>query len=383
MTIKNNLVKTFLTSITFDSLSRKIKNPCLVINFNFNQRRNSMKNSKNKFLIAALSFMLLFSVSCKNEDKTGGGTGNYGSNTKTNNYVPTPNPDPTPTPPPVIPGQLTASATSDIKIIVTDNGMHSAGSIAFEVNPPELKNTGDLTVSIESVNTNRLNESFLQFKPEDFNSLTPISTELTLSESGLKKTNQIMNSGSISSLIYSYDVTFKFTTTSDTVSNKTATAKSTVRLYKYKLVTAQMLEDMIKTTPKLTVSNRYQSIYDNYEDSFDIDFSKLTYTAGLKTISINNANGTMTLPAKETSTFSKYLCGFDSINFGTDENSKFLYTRRSLGTTTVSADGKTLTANYKFPLKREYIWDNNMTFATNEGLNIEFRLDKGKWIDGF
>ena len=32
MTIKNNLVKTFLTSITFDSLSRKIKNPCLVIN---------------------------------------------------------------------------------------------------------------------------------------------------------------------------------------------------------------------------------------------------------------------------------------------------------------------------------------------------------------
>ena len=144
-----------------------------------------------------------------------------------------------------------------------------------------------------------------------------------------------------------------------------------------------MLEDMIKTTPKLTVSNRYQSIYDNYEDSFDIDFSKLTYTAGLKTISINNANGTMTLPAKETSTFSKYLCGFDSINFGTDENSKFLYTRRSLGTTTVSADGKTLTANYKFPLKREYIWDNNMTFATNEGLNIEFRLDKGKWIDGF
>ena len=253
-----------------------------------------------KLFIILLSLTLLFSISCSNEDTTGGGTGNYSSNTKTNNYVPTPTP--------VIPGQLTASATSDIKIIVTDNGMHTAGSIAFEVNPPELKNTGDLTVSIESVNTNRLNNSFLQFKPEDFNSLTPTSTELTLSESGLKKTNQIMNSGSISSLIYSYDVTFKFTTTSDTVSNKTATAKSTVRLYKYKLVTAQMLEDMIKTTPKLTVSNRYQYIYDNYEDSFDIDFSKLTYTAGLNTISINGANGTMTLPAKETSTFSKLLC---------------------------------------------------------------------------
>lgn len=338
-----------------------------------------MKNIK--ILIATLLFLLLFAISCSNEDKTGGGTENYDSNTKTNNYVPTPNPnpDPTPTPPPAIPGQLTASATSNIEIIVTDDGMHTAGSIAFAVNPPELKNTGDLTVSIESVNTNRLNKSFfLQFKPEDFNSLTPTSTKLTLSESGLKKTNQIMNSASLSSLNYSYDITFKFTTTSDTVSNKTATAKSTVRLYKYELVTAQMLEDMIKTTPKLTVSNRYQ-LYDNYEDSFDIDFSKLTYTAGLKTISINNASGTMTLPARETSTFSKLLCKLDSIKFGTDANSKFLSMRNSMGTITVSADGKVLTANYKFPLKREYIWDNNMTFATNEGLNIEFRLDKGKW----
>ena len=31
----HNLVKSFLTSITFDSLSRKIKNPCLVINTKF------------------------------------------------------------------------------------------------------------------------------------------------------------------------------------------------------------------------------------------------------------------------------------------------------------------------------------------------------------
>ena len=34
MTIKNHLVKSFLTLINFDSLSRKIKNPCLVINLN-------------------------------------------------------------------------------------------------------------------------------------------------------------------------------------------------------------------------------------------------------------------------------------------------------------------------------------------------------------
>ena len=53
MTIKNNLeilnsVKTFLTSITFDSLSRKIKNPCLVINKNsFSRRKLSCIISKN------------------------------------------------------------------------------------------------------------------------------------------------------------------------------------------------------------------------------------------------------------------------------------------------------------------------------------------------
>ena len=74
-----NLVKTFLTSITFDSLSRKIKNPCLVINKNLFQKENlkKMKNSKNKKLftymvVGALSLAL--SVSCSNEDTTGGGS---------------------------------------------------------------------------------------------------------------------------------------------------------------------------------------------------------------------------------------------------------------------------------------------------------------------
>ena len=67
-----NLVKSFLTSINFDSLSRKIKIPCLVINFNFYTKEDiRMKNIKT-ILIAVLSFMLLFSISCKNDDKTGG-----------------------------------------------------------------------------------------------------------------------------------------------------------------------------------------------------------------------------------------------------------------------------------------------------------------------
>ena len=64
MTVKNNfailnLVKTFLTSITFDSLSRKIKNPRLVINKKFLQGVTDMKK-----LLIIFTILLLFVVSC-------------------------------------------------------------------------------------------------------------------------------------------------------------------------------------------------------------------------------------------------------------------------------------------------------------------------------
>ena len=66
-----NLVKTFLTSIkfTFDNLSRKIKNPCLVINKNFLKGDFTMKSKQ--IIIMLLSFIILFAISCKNDDKTG------------------------------------------------------------------------------------------------------------------------------------------------------------------------------------------------------------------------------------------------------------------------------------------------------------------------
>ena len=67
-----------LTSINFDSLSRKIKNPCLVIKKNLYQKEIfKMKILKTKKLftymvVGALSLAL--SVSCSNEDTTGGGS---------------------------------------------------------------------------------------------------------------------------------------------------------------------------------------------------------------------------------------------------------------------------------------------------------------------
>ena len=69
----HNLVKTFLTSITFDNLSRKIKNPCLVINKNLFQKENlKMKNSKNKKLFTYMvvgALVIALSISCKSNEE--------------------------------------------------------------------------------------------------------------------------------------------------------------------------------------------------------------------------------------------------------------------------------------------------------------------------
>ena len=67
MTIKNNLVKSFLTSIkfTFDSLSRKLKNPCLVINTKFILRSSYMNNKK--IILIVLSVLTVAFVSCKDK----------------------------------------------------------------------------------------------------------------------------------------------------------------------------------------------------------------------------------------------------------------------------------------------------------------------------
>ena len=67
----HNLVKTFLTSITFDSLSRKIKNPCLVINKNFLKEDFTMKSKQ--IIIMLLSVLVFAFASCKNNENPEGG----------------------------------------------------------------------------------------------------------------------------------------------------------------------------------------------------------------------------------------------------------------------------------------------------------------------
>ena len=78
--INKGLQPLVLTSITFDSLSRKIKNPCLVIKKNLYQKEIfKMKILKTKKLFTYMvvgALVMALSISCKNEDKTGSGDGN-------------------------------------------------------------------------------------------------------------------------------------------------------------------------------------------------------------------------------------------------------------------------------------------------------------------
>ena len=253
--------------------------------------------------------------------------------------------------------------------------MHSAGSLSFWVSPYELGNAGNFTVSIDSVAKATGNSSSLELTPADFSSLTPSSKELTLSEAGLTKVNSA--SGLVDATAYKYDITFKFATTSDTVSNKTASYTSTVSLYKVVSVTKDMLKTMITSTPKKqNIPNR--SRIDGHNDYFSIDFSKASISYDLKSVTFNNMSG-MTDPTKD-STYSPYASGLRTLIFGgTAEDRKFA--SHLCKNATISTDGSLLTLNYVFTLNRGYVLDNDISFITNEGLNIKVQfIGKGKWV---
>ena len=196
--------------------------------------------------------------------------------------------------------------------------MYSAGKVSFTVSPYELERTENYTVSIDSVEKATGNNSSLELTPADFNSLTPTTKELTLSDEGLAKVNSATDLADATA--YKYDITFKFTTTSDAVSNKTVTSKSTVSLFKVVSVTKYMLINMIKATPGFTVKNR--SDIDGFDDSFKI-FSLLPDDA-YKVIYINEAAGGGMTGTTRASTFSPNASGLTTIRFGTAETSKFI-----------------------------------------------------------
>ena len=318
---------------------------CLLIN-----------NYFKAFLIPLFSFILLSSISCSSNEAPG-------------------NEDPGDS---ITLGTLTASATSNITINIANKTVYSTGKVSFTVRPYELEGTENYTVSIDSVEKATGNNSSLEFTPADFNSLTPTTKELTLSDEGLAKVNSANDL--IDATAYKYDITFKFTTTSDTVSNKTVTSKSTVSLFKIVFVTEEMFKNMIKTTPKLTVTNR--SDIDGREDSFEINFSILSLT-DLKEILIGNTQG-MNGPTRD-STFSPNASGLTTIRFGTTETGKFIssnYCKHTLIFTEAFKAYTSIHLNYIFTLKEGYILDDSISFITNEGIELHVVFAHvGKWVE--
>ena len=357
------------------------------VNFLSKAKQSKAKQSKAKrelraltnnpfktFLITLLSLTLLFSISCSNEGTTGGDTGDdYWYNPDTNDIIP----------PPSTPGKLTASATKNITINIANQKVHSAGSVSFLVRPYELEKAGNFTVSIDSVAKATGNSSSLELTPADFSSLTPSSKELTLSADGLAKVNSA--SGLADATAYKYDITFKFTTTSDTVSNKTASYTSTVSLYKVVSVTKDMLKTMITSTPKKeNIQNR--SKIDGHNDYFSIDFSQASISYDLKTTTIHQTAGMITTPQNKASTFSPSASGLKTLQFGTTDTRKFISSGYCKTNTISGSSGDSvdyvLDLNYVFTLKSGYVLDNNISFITNEGLTLKVMfLDKGKWVE--
>ena len=256
--------------------------------------------------------------------------------------------------------------------------MHSTGSISFIVRPYELERAENFSVSIDSVAKATGNNSSLELTPTDFSSLTPTTKELTLSADGLAKVNAA--SGLEDARAYKYDITFKFTTTSDTVSNKTVSYTSTISLYKATSVTQAMLREMIKSTGSKTIPNRSAEAYDNFSDSFKIDFSQASLSYDLKTITFNSQGAGMTDPTGDSTYYPSYLTSTLYFIFGTTDTRKFVSSHDC--NHTISQDGKTLTATYVFTLKSGYVLDDNISFITNEGLKIKVMfLGKGKFVD--
>ena len=328
-----------------------------------------------KLFIALLSLILLFAISCSNKGTTGGESGeNYydgggssggdsgssggGSSIQTKQQFKV----------------LSFSKTSTIKIL--NNTNYEAGSVSYLVTPYSLK---DYTVSILLVSKATGNTSSLNLDILDF-SYDKASKKLTLTSAGLNKVSSA--SSLVDATAYKYDIQFMFSTTSDTVSNKTVYATNTVSLFKVKEVTKADLTTIIKTIPKeANIPNR--SKIDGHNDyAFSIDFSK---ASGIESISsssqyvtINNMAG-MTDPTNANSTYSPYGSGLTTLQIPRGNYFSYIYCKSDA--MTISTDGSSLTVPYIFTLKDGYILNKDISFITNEGLKFKVLfLNKGKWV---
>ena len=293
--------------------------------------------SLKTFLITLLSLTLLFSISCSNEDTTGGGGDSF-TDIEEDYYN-----------------------TNNMTVISqASSSVYSKGTIGFIV-----WGISDYNVSIESVNNG---SNPLTLEPSDF-SYDKSAKELTLSSSGLTKF-QSSSANLTAKQKYQYTITFKFETSSDS-----KTLDVNVNLIKAEVITKTEIETMIQSmgTVDIPATNMAES---SLKAPFDFSISTFSPTAphfkaenkdmGLEAYYYTSSGVTYTLWALEkTENFKKYFSGYGG---------KGGY---------IVVKGLNLTFSSLLHLKEGYALSSEVAHITSDGLSIQLTLNiagKQSWV---
>ena len=287
--------------------------------------RSLTNNPFKTFLIALLSLTLLFSISCSNEDTTGGGNTFSDIQEGYNN-------------------------TNTITVISqTSSSVYSAGTIEFFV-----YGVSDYNVSIESVNNG---SNPLALEPSDF-SYDKSSKKLTLSSSGLTKF-QSSSASLTAKQKYQYAITFKFETSSDS-----KIFDVNVNLIKAEVITKTEIEAMIKSMGTIYIPATNMA---DESKKANFDFSASTFSSGVPNFNAKIGKAVdasyytysgriYTLWALEkTENFKKYFSG-------------------SGGKGDAVVNGLNLTFDLLLYLKEGYALSSDVAHITSDGLSIRLIL---------
>ena len=355
----------YLTSITLDSLSRKIKIPCLVIKKLYQQKEIfKMKILKTKKFFTYLvvgALVAALSISCSNEGTTGSG-GDTGNNDDTENKY----------------NYFTVSEAwnnrNDITLVsqTSSSSVYSAGTIGFTVN-----GASDYTISIERVANNSANS--VPLGANDF-SYNQSSKDLRLSSSGLD-IFQAAKDRFTETQKYQYTITFKIATSSE---SKNVDVK--VNLIRAKLVTKTEIETIMKTVKYKdmfgSVTPNAGEIIIGTSDTTKFSFASASFYSSAPNFSVTGTTTITTSSPSVSVSASKVAEDFEySIN-NTAEFGK--YFSNFLGvesSTTPQISGKDCTFTLKFrTLKSGYALSSEVAHLTTTGLTIKLTLDsKASW----
>ncbi|TXJ31431.1 hypothetical protein EPJ69_07295 [Brachyspira aalborgi] len=292
---------------------------------------------------------MLFSISCSNEDTTGGDTGyNY-------NYF-----------------SVSEKFGNSKDITLATSTVSATGTVGFNI-----YGSTSYSVSIERVDSG---SNPLTLDANDF-SYTESTAELTLSYSGLTKYQAATLNARQK---YQYTITFKFT---DYISEDTKNVDVTVNLIKAQMITKKDIENMMKSVKNSdgmygSENNGEIVFFDGGTTTFDFksatfsgstpNFSatgttittsgSVTHTASRKTFSLANAIAGTT----------QYKTYFSSSVFDIDYDST---------PPTIRANNKTCTFTLKFKkLQSGYALSSEVSRLATTGLTIGFTLtDKASW----